>query len=388
MKYRFLYLLPFFLYAEQLVAQNVYINEGSGSSLERMDAELSVQKNQADSQTQWVNALRLGVQDVGWYDGMDDYTRLPDKFQAIVTENVWRLSRCSSGISIRFSMTGSEFIDAKWTLRNNVYMPHMAPVGINGLDLYVRLDGKWQWAGIGKPDRNGLEQHAMIKKGFLPERVYECLLYLPLYSGIANLELGFSPKAKILPLTRKSKPVVIYGTSIVHGCSASRPGMAFPSMLGRYFDIPVVNLGFSGNGLMEGHFAKILAEVDASIYIIDCLPNMSRYSDDEIYSRTLYLVTELHRLKPNTPIMLVEDRSYAHPNLTGRSVLNKRRAAQKRAFRKLKKQIPKLYYVEGDLLLGNDNEATVDGSHPTDLGMMRYFVVLKPMIKKILKRLK
>lgn len=388
MKKYILWTLALAMVLGQAHAQEVKPTEKSLSILEKMDAELGTQKNDKDSQTQWVDAHSLGISDAGWDSDIDSYTRLPDRFQSTVTSNVWRLSRCSAGLTIRFSVKGTSFIDAKWTLRDNVYMAHMTPVAINGLDLYVRLNGKWQWAAIGKPDRNGLEQHAMLKKGFLPERTYECILYLPLYSGITHLELGFSPKAQVIPQKSVKKPVVFYGTSILHGCSASRPGMAFASILGRNFDNPVVNLGFSGNGLMEKHFVKILAEIDAVVYVIDCLPNMARFKKEEIYNRTMYMVQELRRLKPNTPIILVEDRSYTHPNLTGIPVFNERREGMKMAYNELKKKHKKLYYVHGDILLGTDNEACVDGSHPTDLGMMRYAEAIRPTIAKALKNVR
>ncbi len=354
-------------------------------SLERMDAELATQKAEDDANTQWIDALTLGISDAGWSTGIDPYTRLPEKFESTVTPNVWRLSRNSAGLTIRFTVKGTSFIDAKWTLRDNVYMAHMTPVAINGLDLYVRLNGQWKWTGIGKPDRSGKEQHAMLKKGFLPERTYECILYLPLYSGITKLELGFSPQAQVSAQPTNRKPIVFYGTSILHGCSASRPGMAFASMLGRHFDNPVVNLGFSGNGLMENHFVNILAEIDAAVYVIDCLPNMGRLSKEEIRQRTLYMVKELRKKKPNVPIVLVEDRSYTHPNLTGKPVTNPRREGMKAAYDEMKKDYKSLYYVEGNALLGTDDEACVDGSHPTDLGMMRYFDALKPTIGMALK---
>ena len=35
-------------------------------------------------------------------------------------------------------------------------------------------------------------------------------------------------------------------------------------------------------------------------------------------------------------------------------------------------------------MLGNDNDATVDGTHFTDLGMMRYVEHILPTIKKAL----
>jgi len=51
-------------------------------------------------------------------------------------------------------------------------------------------------------------------------------------------------------------------------------GMAYPAILGRRLDRPVVNLGFSGNGTMDPSVGALMAELDASIYVIDCLPNM------------------------------------------------------------------------------------------------------------------
>lgn len=358
------------------------------TSIERIDAEMSATKKSAsDSEgIQWINAKQLNVEGIGWNKNIEDYTRIPNHFKNTVTNNVWNLSRHSAGVAVQFTVSGTSFIEAKWKLIENRFMAHMTPVGINGVDLYVKLNNKWQWAGIGKPDKDGLNQQAVIRKGFLPEKTYECLLYLPLYTAVSEVEIGFSPQAEVKSEENTKKPLVFYGTSILHGCSASRAGMSFSSMLGRYFDQPVVNLGFSGNGLMEDYFANILGEIDAAVYVIDCLPNMSRFSENEIYERSVTLVKELRKIRPDVPIVLVEDRSYTHPNLTEQEILNPRRIALKSAYKTLKKEIKKLYYVEGDILIGSDNEATVDGSHPSDLGMYRYFQALKPTVSKALKR--
>ena len=44
-----------------------------------------------------------------------------------------------------------------------------------------------------------------------------------------------------------------------------------------------------------------------------------------------------------------------------------------------------LHYLEGHKLLGDDGEATVDSSHPTDLGFARqadaFAAVLAPLLK-------
>ena len=63
-----------------------------------------------------------------------------------------------------------------------------------------------------------------------------------------------------------------------------------------------------------------------------------------------------------------------------------RNAAQLALYKKLKKAGEKrLYYVSTDGLIGDDGEATVDGVHFTDLGMMRYVERVLPVMRKALR---
>ncbi len=41
--------------------------------------------------------------------------------------------------------------------------------------------------------------------------------------------------------------------------------------------------------------------------------------------------------------------------------------------------------LEGEKLLGQDRDDTVDGSHPSDLGFMRMAEVFEPVIRRILE---
>ncbi len=78
-----------------------------------------------------------------------------------------------------------------------------------------------------------------------------------------------------MPGPRPIAPILFYGTSITQGGCASRPGMAFPSILGRRLARPILNFGFSGNGRMEVEVAKFLAELDPAVFILDCMANMA-----------------------------------------------------------------------------------------------------------------
>jgi hypothetical protein len=45
-----------------------------------------------------------------------------------------------------------------------------------------------------------------------------------------------------------------------------------------------------------------------------------------------------------------------------------------------------LTYVYGENLYGNDGDGTVDGAHPTDLGMFRHATIMEPIVRQALKK--
>ena len=217
---------------------------------------------------------------------------------------------------------------------------------------------------------------------------HEYLVYLPLYNGVTSVEVGI-PKghtlAKAPPRPEgRRKPVIFYGTSITQGGCASRPGMVHTAIVGRQLDRAVINLGFSGNGRMEPEIARLLAEVDAAAYVLDCVPNMTAA---EVAERTEPFVRILRQARPSTPVLLVEDRTLplAHAQESVRQRQAAGRSALRKAYERLAAEQPSgLAYLEGDQLLGDDGEDTVDGSHPTDLGFLRqaraFFAALKPLL--------
>jgi hypothetical protein len=214
-------------------------------------------------------------------------------------------------------------------------------------------------------------------------RVYS--IYLPLYNGVEKFEVGVPEVAAFKPIApRTQKPAVFYGTSITHGACASRPGMVHTAILGRRLNVPVVNLGFSGNGTMDLAVGELMAEVDAAFYVIDCLPNM----DGKLTAKNAEpFLRALRKARPETPIICVEDRTYgdAWIKVSKRKRHEQSRAALRAAYEKLVAENPKgWHYIEGAALLGSDDEATVDSSHPTDLGFVRQADAMEPVLRKAL----
>jgi hypothetical protein len=162
--------------------------------------------------------------------------------------------------------------------------------------------------------------------------------------------------------------------------------MVHTAILGRRLDYPVINLGFSGNGRMESEMGPLFAELDPAVYVLDCLPNMGAA---EVTERVAPFVQTLRKHHPDTPILLVEDRSYANAFLLPGSHQRNAdsRAALKKAFEELTSAgVKSLYYLPGEHLIGDDGEGTVDSSHPTDLGFMRQAEAFEAALKPILGR--
>ncbi|MBT4693405.1 MAG: hypothetical protein HOB73_08685 [Planctomycetaceae bacterium] len=337
----------------------------------------------------WYNVQDWGVEGRGFSETKTYFDRLPSKANGVVRNAVWGLSLHSAGMSSRFN-TDSRDLHVRYRLKSGkVAMPHMPATGVSGVDLYgANEKGEDRWISVSRPSAQDVNYKWVT--GIDPPgrngRLYTA--YLPLYNGIEKMEVGVRSGSRFAPIApRKKGTIVFYGTSIMHGACASRPGMALPAILGRWYNRPVINLGFSGNGMLELELADLLGELDASVYCIDCLPNLVPAL---VKQRTIPFFERLRKHKPDTPILMVEDRTYTNAPFYQRS--RDRHTGSREAFRAgfntLKKSGDNnLHYLEGKDLLGSDGEGATDGSHPNDLGFMRYAEQYRGALDQIIKQL-
>ena len=332
----------------------------------------------------WQDIRLLTLEGRGWTQTKAPFDRLPARAEKLVRPPVWNLSRHSAGQCVRFISTATTLY-VRWTLTSpKLAMPHMPATGVSGVDLYVKTrSGKWRWLAVGRPTKqtNTVRLFAGISPG---QR--EFLLYLPLYNGVTSVEVGYPRDATVTKATtRRKKPILFYGTSITQGGCASRPGMVHTAILGRRLNRAVINLGFSGNGRMEKEMAELFAELDPAVFVLDCLPNMNGKMVSE---RVVPFVRILRKKRPQTPILLVEDRTYTDAFLVESK--RRRNTENRKALRAAYKALlaggdKNLYYLAGEQLLGNDGEGTVDSSHPTDLGFVRQADAFEKVLRKTLK---
>ncbi len=321
----------------------------------------------------WVDVADFPVAGRAFADRKAPFDRLPLRAEGIVRKEVWDLSRDSAGMCVRF-MTASPAIHVRYRLSSkSLALPHMPATGVSGVDLYG-LDGAvWRWLMVTRPTSQDVEAK-LIDAAPVVGQPLPYQLWLPLYNGVDSMQLGVLEGSDVVSLPgpgKDSKPIVCYGTSIMHGACASRPGMAWPAIVSRALDREVFNFGFSGNGRMEQEVAQYLCEVDAAAFVVDCLPNMTA---ELVAERTELLVQQLRAARKDAPILLIEDRTFASAWFSAerREQHERRRRALRDAFARLQRDgVTGVHLLAGHGLLGDDDEGTTDGSHPNDLGMMR-----------------
>ena len=321
---------------------------------------------------------------LGQLPGIINYGRLPESAHAKVRGEVWISSRQSSGISIKFT-TNSPVIKVKWNLMIGHSLGHMAALGVRGVDLYCHINKKWQY--VESNSGSSMKNDETIAEG-MDTTLKEFMLNLPLYEGILKLEIGIPEQFSInkpVKKTNEEQPILIYGTSITQGASASRPGMAYSSLLARSLNKNVINLGFSSNGIFEKALVEFILSAKPSVIVLDCVPNSS---PEEIKKNLPELMAAIRSQDKKTPVLLIESiiREDSYFNKANMKYILEQNATLKLVYNELKsKGIRHLYYLSSKKLLGNDHEGTVDGTHPNDLGHYRLFIEIKKKLKKIIK---
>lgn len=294
---------------------------------------------------------------------------------------VKRLLTHSAGLAISFE-TNSTRIAAKWCTSPQGPGNNMTAIAQEGMDLYIKRNGRWQYAGVARPSTH--ECNEFVVAAHMAPGDKECLLYLPLYDETLSVQVGVEAGARLAAKPNPfKKNILVYGSSIVHGASASRPGLAYPARLSRETGYNFINLGVSGSAKMEAEVAEMIATMPMDAFILDCVPNSS---PEQVTERTAYLVNTIRAQHPNAPIIAIQSIIREGGNFD--ASIAKQVADQNgnflREIQQLQHTDKQLYLITADDLLGNDHEGTTDGTHPNDLGFDRMLQKIRPAVLEIL----
>jgi lysophospholipase L1-like esterase len=343
---------------------------------------------QSNPQIKWFDVRSINIEGEGWPKEINgSFDRLPARAKELVPSRVWELSQEPAGEIIRFKTTSKKII-VQYVVSKSLSMPHMPTTGVSGVDLYAIDNNKKEYWVPGKFLFKDTIEYVFNNIMSLDNNVvYQ--LYLPLYNQVKWMKIGVIDKEEFHFLFPRKTPIVVYGTSIVQGGCASRPGLAWTAILGRNLNLPVLNLGFSGSGKMEKQVIDLITEIDAGAFILDCMPNLTRVYklDSVIYDRYLYAAKQIQTKHPGIPIVLAE-----HSGGSTNGYLDIVRSEDYRlssvlldsVYVKLKKEGFNIFLITSKQF-GFNLESTVDGLHPNDIGMRLYADAYEKLLRQVMK---
>ena len=332
----------------------------------------------------WVNATELGIHGHTKKTDKSPYYRFDHTPYEGFNKTIVNYSKCPTGLYVVFK-TNSSKISAKWSNIKKRIGDNMTGISQLGLDLYIKDNGKWRFAAVGRvsilPEKNE-RTRPLINN--LAEGEKECLIYLPGWCELTNLEIGVDEGATIEGLAKPfNHKVIVHGSSITHGASASRPAMTYPAQLSRNLGIDFVNFGFSGQCKMQPQFLAFLKTCEADAFVFDAFSNPST---KEVKERLNNFVAELVKAHPGKPLIFIQSPIDLDSNFDTKKYARRLNhiATVSKMMKALAKQYQDVYFLDVPNVLGTD--ATIDNSHPTDLGFDRFLKAYQPKIAKILKK--
>lgn len=286
----------------------------------------------------------------------------------------------SAGGRIRFR-TNSSSITITVTLSSNPDIPYMTVLGSAGIDIYKGTGSAKAYFDSIYPQKGSSRYTETLK---LSGSTDDYTLVLPLYAAISNLTIALDAGAQIGKPTPYAieKPIVFYGSSITQGCSASRPGTSYTDVVTRMLDANLVNLGFSGGAKGEQIVAEYIAGLEMSAFVLDYDYNAS--SADELRKTHYEFYKTVRTAHPDIPIIIMTKNNVA---MSTTDTNAKRRDVIKATYDKAVADGDKnVYFIDGRYVYPEVARelCTVDGTHPTDIGMYYMAQAVYPILKEAL----
>lgn len=360
-----------------------------------MESYINIDKNMIVNST-------IGDVDVVWYDvrkapfslhgfheprSMPYFCRVPTDVAEATSVGVAKLSKESAGGRVRFS-TNSPYIAIRAKLLVVGRSPHLTLISSAGFDLY--MDGEFGSRFI-KEFRmvyDMVDSYEQIVK-LDGEKMRSFTINFPVHSVVESLEIGLKPDAAVdMPRPyRDVAPVIFYGSSIVHGTAATRPGYIYPAIISRELNIDFRNIGFSGQAKGEKALAKWMAELPMSVFVCDYDHNAPTVEHLEATHYPLY--ETIREKNPDVPYIMVTRPDY-WTLINDQDTILKRRDVIMSSYLKARAAGDKnVYFIDGLSfnVAPHQYEMSVDGVHPNDAGFIRMADGIGTVIRHALEKI-
>lgn len=309
------------------------------------------------------------------------FRRLPEAVAKSVSVNVAELHTNPAGGRVRFKTDSTRIaIHAEMPMIQTSAFNYM---GNNGFDMYVKHDGEERFEKSFVPPVDMVSGYESMHT-FSTAKLREITINFPIRGRVSELLIGIDKDAKLYPAEPYSgeKPIVYYGSSITQGGCASRPGNTYEAMVSRRLNRDYINLGFAGSARAEPEIADYIKDLEMEIFVYDYDYNSKTIPYlEETHERMFRTVREAN---PQLPILIMSRPKY---HLTGANIT--RRDIIKRTYDNAKAAGDEnVYFLDGPALMALAKyDATVDGTHPNDLGFYSMSQAVGDVLETILEKI-
>lgn len=359
-----------------------------------MDSYINVDKNMIVNTT-------IGDAEVIWHDvkhspfslhGFHEPTasaffhRVPADVAAATSPGVDKLSRESAGGRVRFS-TDSPYIAIRAKYRIVGRSPHLTLLSSSGFDLYT--DGEFGSRFIKEfpMPYNMTDYYEQIVK-LDGGTMRSFTIHFPVHAVVETLEIGLKPGSALAPARpyRNILPVLFYGSSIVHGMAATRPGMIYPAIIARNLNLDFYNLGFAGQAKGEEVLARWMASLPMSVFVCDYDHNAPHAEHLEATHFPLYQT--IREQNPHVPYIMITRPNYWTCPCDQEAILRRRDVIMRSYLKARETGDKNVYFIDGLSFnfAPHTYEMTVDGIHPNDSGFIRMADGIGTVIRHILEK--
>lgn len=305
-----------------------------------------------------------------------------------MTDGERNQAKQSSGLAVAFS-TNSKSIGVRVVYRGSGSIGgNSATIAARGFDLYMKTkDARWMWAGNGFPkkfDADVPHEVQLIQDSGTNEKA--CILYLPLTSRIASLEVITDEGAWIesSPAPFKGR-IAVFGSSFTQGSGAGRCAMTWEAQLSRATGLNFMNFGFSGNCKLQPYFADALCGAHVDAYVFDAFSNPT---PAEVRERLEPFIQKLTKARPGVPLIFLQTIRREKRNFSSSYDAKEyaKRVNAEKLMKEMTEKYPDVYWVNTTNATSSRNEATSDGTHPDSYGYTLWMESVKEPIIEILRK--
>ncbi len=356
-----------------------------------MESYINIDKNMivnttiGDVEVTWHDVRQSPFSLHGFWATEPFFHRVPFDVAEATSEGVNKLSRESAGGRVRFS-TNSPYIAVRAKYRVVGRSSHLSLISTAGFDLY--LDGEFGSRFIKEfrmPYDMTDSYEQIIQLGGSSMRAYT--INFPVHAVVETLEIGLKPDAEIAPAApyRDIAPVIFYGSSIVHGTAASRPGYIYPAIISRDLNLDFRNIGFSGMAKGEEPLARWMATLPMSIFVCDYDHNAPTVEHLEATHYPLYEI--IREKNPDVPYIMVTRPDFWTLPRQKEHLLQRRDVIMNSYLKARAAGDKNVYFIDGLSfnVLPHQYEMSVDSVHPNDAGFIRMADSIGTTIRHILE---